>query len=186
MLQDAIKVSFIMTTHFRSIHLFIHALRPDSLFVSIMSILGRDKPYRHVSRGLPVSSICCESCIASSDRQNGPKIIRCNAHAWFAFCGWSYIGCSTSSVAQANLTIKTNFNILRSFSSSDILTICLHTFLQSLHPFEKNWVQGLPRDFRQNNLNTNKKFRWSFSAISHQLSFDIAKNEKSEGAKYGE
>jgi hypothetical protein len=58
------------------------------------------------------------------------------------------IGCPTSSVAQANLTIKINFNILRSFSSSDILTICLHAFLQSLHSFEKNCVQGLPRDFR--------------------------------------
>jgi hypothetical protein len=42
-------------------------------------------------------------------------------------------GCPTSSVAQANLTIKINFNILCSFSSSDILTIYLHTFLQSLY-----------------------------------------------------
>jgi hypothetical protein len=69
------------------------------------------------------------------------------------------IGYPTSSVAQANLTIKINFNILRSFSSSDILTIYLRAFLQSLHPFEKNCVQGLLRDFRQNNPNTNKKFR---------------------------
>jgi hypothetical protein len=61
-----------------------------------------------------------------------------------------HIGCPTSSVAQANLTIKTNFNILRSFSPSDILTIYLHAFLQSRHPFEKNCVQDLPRDFRQN------------------------------------
>jgi hypothetical protein len=66
------------------------------------------------------------------------------------------IGCPTPSVAQANLTIKINFNVLSSFSSSNILTICLHVFLQSLHPFEKNCVQGLPRDFRQNNPNTNK------------------------------
>jgi hypothetical protein len=71
--------------------------------------------------------------------------------------------------------IKINFNTLRSFSSSDIFTIYLHPFLQSLHPFEKNCVQGLPRDFRQNNPNTNKKFRWSFSATSYQLSFDVAK-----------
>jgi hypothetical protein len=85
-----------------------------------------------------------------------------------------------------NLTIKINFNILRSFGSSDILTIYLHAFLQSLHPFEKNCVQGLPRDFRQNNPNTDKKFRRSFSAILHQLSFDVAKKEKSESAKSGE
>jgi hypothetical protein len=39
---------------------------------------------------------------------------------------------------------------LRSFSSSDRLIIYLHAFLQSLHPFEKNCVQGLMRDFRQN------------------------------------
>jgi hypothetical protein len=91
-----------------------------------------------------------------------------------------------SSVAQANLTIKINFNIFRSFSSSHILTICLHAFLQSLYPFEKNCVPGLPRDFRQNNPNTNTKFRWSFSAISHQLSFDVAEKEKSKGAKSGE
>jgi hypothetical protein len=62
--------------------------------------------------------------------------------------------------------------------------------LQSLHPFEKNFVQDLPRDFRQNNNNknpnTNKKFRWSFNAISHQLSFDVSRKEKSEGAKSGE
>jgi hypothetical protein len=44
------------------------------------------------------------------------------------------IGCPTSSGTQANLTIKINFNILRSFSSSYILTIYLHAFLQSLHP----------------------------------------------------
>jgi hypothetical protein len=75
------------------------------------------------------------------------------------------IGCPTSSVAQANLTIKTNFNILRSLSSSEKLTIYLHAFLQSFHPFEKNCGQGLPRDFRQNNPNTNKKFRCNFSAI---------------------
>jgi hypothetical protein len=36
-----------------------------------------------------------------------------------------------------NLTIKINFNILRSLSSSDIFTIYLHAFLQYLHPFEK-------------------------------------------------
>jgi hypothetical protein len=88
-----------------------------------------------------------------------------------------------SSVAQANLTIKVDFNILRSFGSSDMLTIYLHAFLQSHHPFEKNCVQGLPQEFRQNNMNTDKKFRWSFSAISHQLSFDVAKKEKSKGAK---
>jgi hypothetical protein len=69
------------------------------------------------------------------------------------------IGCPTSSVAQANLTIEINFNRLHSFSSSDILTIYLHAFLQSLQPFEKNCVQGLPRDFCQHNPNTNKKFR---------------------------
>jgi hypothetical protein len=85
-----------------------------------------------------------------------------------------------SSVAQANLTIKINFDILRSFNSSDILTIHLNAFLQSLHPFEKNCVQGLPRDFCQSNPNTNKKFRRSFSAIFHQLSFDVAKKEKSD------
>jgi hypothetical protein len=96
------------------------------------------------------------------------------------------IGCPTSSVTQVNLTIKINFKILRSFRSSDILTIYLHAFLQSLHQFEENCVQGLPRDFRQNNLNTNKKFRWSFSTISHQLSFDVAKRKKSGGAKSGE
>jgi hypothetical protein len=67
-----------------------------------------------------------------------------------------------------------------------MLTIYLHGFLQSLHPFEKNCVQCPPRDFRQNNPNTNKKFRWSFSAISNQLSFDVAKKEKFEGAKSGE
>jgi hypothetical protein len=44
------------------------------------------------------------------------------------------IECPTSSVAQANLTIKIDFNISRSFSSSDILTIYLHTVLQSPHP----------------------------------------------------
>jgi hypothetical protein len=55
----------------------------------------------------------------------------------------------------------------------------MHAFLQSLHPFEKNFVQGLPRDFCQNNPNINKKFRWSFSAISHQLSLDVARKEKS-------
>jgi hypothetical protein len=91
-----------------------------------------------------------------------------------------------SSVAQVNLTIKINFNVLHSLSSSDILTIYLHAFLQSFHPFEKNCVQDLPRDFRQNNPNTNKKFRWSFRAISHQLSFDVAKKEKSMGAESGE
>jgi hypothetical protein len=100
---------------------------------------------------------------------------------------WSYdIQCPTSNVAQENLVIKINFNILNSFSSSDILTIYLHAFLQSLYPLEKNFVQGLPRDLRQNNPNTNKKFRWSFSVISHQLSCDVAKKEKSEGAKSGE
>jgi hypothetical protein len=94
-----------------------------------------------------------------------------------------FIGCPTSSVAQANLTIKIIFNLLRSFSSSDILTIYLHAFVQSLHPFEKNCVQDLLRDFRQNNSNAKKKFRWGFSAISHQLSFEVAKKEKYEGAK---
>jgi hypothetical protein len=94
-----------------------------------------------------------------------------------------HIRCPTSSVAQANLMIKINFNILRSFSSSDILTIYLHAFLQSFHPFEKNCVQGLPQDFRQNNPNANKKFRWSFSAISHQLSFGLAKKEKVRGCQ---
>jgi hypothetical protein len=95
------------------------------------------------------------------------------------------IGCPTSSGAQANLTMKINFNILRSFRSSDILTIYLHALLQcSIHStFEKNCVQGLPRDFRQNNPNTNKKFRWSFSAISHQLSFDVATKEKVRGCQ---
>jgi hypothetical protein len=88
------------------------------------------------------------------------------------------IGRPTSSVAQANLTIKINFNILPSFSSSDILTFYLHAFLQSLHPFEKNCAQGLPCDFCKNSPNTNKKLRWSFSAISHQLSFDVAQKEK--------
>jgi hypothetical protein len=87
--------------------------------------------------------------------------------------------------------MKINFNLLHSFNSSDRLTIYQHAFLQSLHPFEKNWVQGLPRDLPQNNPNTNKKFRWSFSATSHQLSFDVVKKEKgkrqkSEGAKSGE
>jgi hypothetical protein len=67
-----------------------------------------------------------------------------------------------------------------------MLTIYLHTFLQSLHPFEKNGIQGLPRDFRQNNPNTDKKFRWSFSAMFCQLSFDVAKRKKSKGAKSGE
>jgi hypothetical protein len=98
----------------------------------------------------------------------------------------TYMGCPTSSVAQANPTIKIKFNVLRSFSSSNVLTIYLHAFLQWLHPFEKNRVQGLPRDFRQNNPNTNKKFRGSFSAISHQPSFDVAKKEKARGAKSGE
>jgi hypothetical protein len=97
--------------------------------------------------------------------------------------GLQSMGCLTSSVAQANLTIKINFNILRSLSSSDILTICLHAFLQSFRPFEKNCVQGLPRDFRQNNPNTNKKFRWSFSAISHQPSFDVAEKENVRGCQ---
>jgi hypothetical protein len=89
----------------------------------------------------------------------------------------STIGCPTSSVTQANLTVKINFNILHSFNSPDILTIYLQAFLQSPHPFEKNCVQGLPQDFRQNNPNTNMKFRWSFSAISHQLFFDVAKRK---------
>jgi hypothetical protein len=53
----------------------------------------------------------------------------------------------TSSVAHANLTIRINFNISRPFSASDILAIYLHAFLQSLHPFEKNCVQGLAQDF---------------------------------------
>jgi hypothetical protein len=79
--------------------------------------------------------------------------------------------------------IKINFNILRSLSSSDILTIYLHAFLQGLHPFEKNCVQGFPRDFRENNPNTNKKFIWSFSAISYRLSFDVAKKEKVRGCQ---
>jgi hypothetical protein len=82
--------------------------------------------------------------------------------------------------------MKINFNILPSFSPSDILTIYLHEFLKSLHPFEKNCVQCLPRDLRQNNPNMNKNSRWSFSAISHQLSFGVAKKEKSEDAKSGE
>jgi hypothetical protein len=72
---------------------------------------------------------------------------------------------------------------LRSFSLSDILTIYLHVFLQSLHSFEKNCVRGLARDFRQNNPNTNKKFKWSFSAISHQLSLDVAKKENARGCQ---
>jgi hypothetical protein len=96
------------------------------------------------------------------------------------------IGRSTSSVAEWNPTIKVIFNILRSFNSSDMLTIYLHACLQSLHLFEKNFVQGLPRDFRRNNPDKNKKLRWSFSAISYQLSFDVAKKEKSEDAKSGE
>jgi hypothetical protein len=45
-----------------------------------------------------------------------------------------HIGCPTSSVASANLMIKIIFNILRSFSLSDILTIYLQALLQSLHP----------------------------------------------------
>jgi hypothetical protein len=64
-----------------------------------------------------------------------------------------------------------------------MLTIYLHAFLQLLHPFEKNCVQGLPRDFRHNNPNMNKKFKWSFSALSHQLSFDVAKKEKVRGCQ---
>jgi hypothetical protein len=46
------------------------------------------------------------------------------------------IGCPTSSVAQTNLTIKINFNILHSFSSFilTIFTIYMYAFLQSLHP----------------------------------------------------
>jgi hypothetical protein len=93
------------------------------------------------------------------------------------------IGCPTSSVAQANLTIKINFNILRSFSSSDIFTIYLHAFLQSLHPFEKSCVQGFPRDFRQN---TRIRPR-SSDGVSAQypISFLLRepKRKKSEGAK---
>jgi hypothetical protein len=43
----------------------------------------------------------------------------------------TFIGCPTSNVvAQANLTMEINFNILRSLRSSDILTSCLHAFLQ--------------------------------------------------------
>jgi hypothetical protein len=88
------------------------------------------------------------------------------------------IGCPTPSIAQANLTIKINGNILRSFNSSDILTIYLHAFCnRSIHRFAENCVQDLPRDFRQNNPNTNKKFRWSFSAIFHQLSSDVVKRK---------
>jgi hypothetical protein len=34
-----------------------------------------------------------------------------------------YVACPTSSAAQGNLTIKINFDILRFFSSCDILTI---------------------------------------------------------------
>jgi hypothetical protein len=89
-------------------------------------------------------------------------------------------------IAQANLTIKINFNILRSLSSSNLLTIYLCAFLQSLHPFERNGVQGLPWNFHENNPNMSKKFRWSFGARSHQIFFDRAKKEKSEGAKSGE
>jgi hypothetical protein len=62
----------------------------------------------------------------------------------------------------------------------------MRVFLRSLHPFEKNCIQGLLRDFHQNIPNTKKKFIWSFSAISLQLSFDVTKKEKSEGAKSGE
>jgi hypothetical protein len=108
---------------------------------------------------------------------------------WYLFCRndrsgpATIIGCPTSSVAQVNLTIKINFNRLRSSSSSDILTIYLHSFLQSLHPFEKNCIQGLPCDFLQNNPNTNKRFRLSFSTISHQFSFDVAKKEKEKGKR---
>jgi hypothetical protein len=47
---------------------------------------------------------------------------------WAKAVNESPIRCPTSSVATANLTIKTNFNILRSFGSSDILTIYLHRF----------------------------------------------------------
>jgi hypothetical protein len=93
------------------------------------------------------------------------------------------IGRPTLSVAQANLTIKINFNVLHSFSSFNILTIYVHAFLQSLHLFEKNCVQGLPRDFRQNKPNTSKKFTWSVSAISRQLSFDVGKKEKVRGCQ---
>jgi hypothetical protein len=99
---------------------------------------------------------------------------------------WSYVGCPTSSAAQVNLKIKINFNVVGSCSSSDILIIYFRTFLQSLHPFEKNCVQSLPLDLRQNNPNTNKKFKWSFSATSHQRSFGVTKKKKSEGAKSGE
>jgi hypothetical protein len=88
-----------------------------------------------------------------------------------------------SSVAQVNLKIKINFNILRSFGSFDIPTIYLQAFLQSLHLVEENCVQGLSRDFHQNNPNPNKKFRWSFSAISNQLSFDVAKKDKVKGCQ---
>jgi hypothetical protein len=49
-------------------------------------------------------------------------------------CFSGYIGCATLNVTHANLTIKINFNILRSFSSSDILAIYLHTFCnRSIH-----------------------------------------------------
>jgi hypothetical protein len=64
-----------------------------------------------------------------------------------------------------------------------MFTIYLHAFLPSLHPFEQNSVQSLPRAFRQNYPNANKKFRWSFNAISHQLSFDVAKKEKGKSPR---
>jgi TPR repeat protein len=65
-------------------------------------------------------------CLQNGD---GVSMNRCEAATYFklaadqGFAVAQHIGCPTSSVAQANLTIKTNFNILRSFSSSDILTI---------------------------------------------------------------
>jgi hypothetical protein len=96
------------------------------------------------------------------------------------------IGCPTSSVAQANLTMKINFNISHSFSPSDILTIDLHAFLQSLYPFRKDCVQGILRDFRQNNPNMNQKSRCISARYPINFPLTYPKREKSEGAKSGE
>jgi hypothetical protein len=86
----------------------------------------------------------------------------------------SHVKCSTGESRLKAISIYCVLLAHRTYSPST----CTYFCNGSIHPFEKNCVQGLPRDFRQNNPSTNKNFRWSFSAISHQLSFDVAKKEK--------
>jgi hypothetical protein len=88
------------------------------------------------------------------------------------------IGYPTPSVATRNLPNKKGFQLSCFVSSPDVVSIGVDTFLQSVHPLEKNCIQYVPRNFCQSDADADKKHRLALCPISHQLSFHVTEKEE--------